>query len=216
MSDPSDFYAQSREAKKILAIEDPALGDSIHLLPALKLLREAYPRAELHVMAGPPSFFRSVAPWIDRVWPEMPRPTLANVPVARALRRERIEAVFCFSSHNRANLLANLIGARWRAGRHSDHNKPWWWQPLLYTRTVDYPWHLEPMFLQHWHTAKGFGVPGDTVAFGAQIKPEWFVEAGMSADERKTYVHVSPFYVFPGKELPMAQYVDLLTRLQQR
>lgn len=216
MPDPSDFYALTRDADSVLAIENPALGDAIHLLPALKLLRDAYPRAKLHVVGGPPSFYQSVAPWIDHAWPEMPRKPLANRELMQALRRERLGAVYVFSGHNRANLLANLIGARWRAGRHSDHNKPWWWQPLLFTRTVDYPWHQEPMFMQHWQVARHLGVPGDTPRFAAQVQPQWFLDTGMKAEDRKSYIHVSPYYGHAGKELPLEQYVELLTALHQR
>jgi ADP-heptose:LPS heptosyltransferase len=216
MSDPADFLALTRGAAKVLAIENPALGDSIHLLPALKLLRDNYPQAQLQVVAGPPSFFEAVAPWIDKAWPQMERRPLDNLELARALRRERIDAVFVFSGHNRANLLANLIGARWRAGRRTDHNKPWWWQPLLFTRTVDLPWHREPMFMQHWQMLKRCGLQGEQPDFGCRVRPEWLLETGLDPAARKTYLHMSPYYSFAGKELPLEQYVDLLVRLQKR
>ena len=216
MAEAGDFYALTRGARKVLAIENPALGDSIHLLPALKLLRDAYPQAELQVVGGPASFFQSVAPWIDRAWQPLRRKTTDNRPLMRALRAERIDAVYCFSGHNRANILANLIGARWRAGRRTDHNKPWWWQPLLYTRTVDYPWHREPFFLQHWHTARALGVPGGEPQFGAQVDPRWLEQAGIEAAARGSYLVVAPYYGFVGKELPRQQYVELLAELQHR
>ncbi|HWY23707.1 MAG TPA: glycosyltransferase family 9 protein, partial [Nevskia sp.] len=224
MSDPAEFYALTRDARKVLAIENPALGDSIHLLPALKRLRESYHRAQLQVVAGAPSFFRSVAPWVDLAWPEMPRRPIDNRALIASLRRERIDAVFVFSGHNRAGVVANLIGARHRVGRRTDHKKPWWWQPLLYTHTVNYPWHGEPMFRQHLQLLKACGLPGDYSEapgqYGARVLPEWFDQCGMSAGERKTYLHISPYYSYAGgdagRELPLQQYVDLLTRLRER
>ncbi len=216
MRDPAELYQLTRDAKKVLAIENPALGDSIHLLPALKLLRDNYPRAQLQVIAGAPSFFQSIAPWVDVPQPAMRRRPFDNIGLIKALRREHIDVVFVFSGHNRAGLIANLIGARYRVGRRTDHNKPWWWQPLLYTHTVDLPWHQEPMFLQHWKLLKMCGLQGDRVEFGARIKPEWFLECGLTEADRKTYLHVSPYYSFAGKELPVEQYVDLLTRLHER
>ncbi|MDR3416876.1 MAG: glycosyltransferase family 9 protein [Nevskia sp.] len=215
MSDPAGFYALTRNARKVLAIENPALGDAIHLLPALKLLRDNYPQAQLQVVSGLPAFFQSVAPWVDKAWPQLARRPLDNLGLIRNLRRERIDAVFVFSGHNRAGLVANLVGARWRVGRRTDHNKPWWWQPLLYTSTVDLPWHREPMYLQHWQLLKRCGLQGEHPDFGARVRPEWLREIGLG-EARKTYLHVSPYYAFAGKELPVEQYVELLTRLQQR
>ena len=52
------------------------LGDSIHLLPALWVLRQAYPEAELHVMVSEHvTKIMEVAPWVDKVWgyPRFPR-----------------------------------------------------------------------------------------------------------------------------------------------
>ena len=215
MPDAADFYELTRGARKILAIENPALGDSIHLLPALKLLRDNYPEAQLNVIAGPQSFFRSVAPWIDVPRRPLARRPLDNLDLIRELRADRMDAVFVFSGHNRASMLANLIGARRRVGRRTDHNKPWWWQPLLYTRTVDYPWHQEPMFLQHWQMLKRCGLHGDTPEYGAQVNPDWLLQCGLEAQDRKTYVHVSPYYSFAGKELVREQYIELLTALHR-
>jgi ADP-heptose:LPS heptosyltransferase len=215
MRDPAELYELTRGARKVLAIENPALGDAIHLLPALKLLRDNYPQAELHAIAGAPSFFQAVAPWVNVPHPTMRRRPLDNMDLIRALRRERVDVVFVFSGHNRAGLIANLIGARYRVGRHTDHNKPWWWQPLLYTHTVDLPWHREPIFIQHWKLLKKCGLRGDRPEFGARVKPEWFLESGLDAQDRKTYVHISPYYSFAGKELPAGQYVELLIRLHK-
>lgn len=216
MVEAAGFYALTKGARKVLAIENPALGDAIHLLPALKLLRDNYPQAELHVVAGPPSFFRSVAPWIDRPWPQLERKPLDNRALRHDLAREKIDVVYNFSGHNRAGMLANLIGARWKLGRRTDQNKPWWWQPLLYTATVDYPWHREPMFMQHWQLLKHCGLQGERQEYAARVQPQWYVETGLTPEERKTYLHVSPYYSFAGKELPQDQYIQLISRLQRK
>ena len=52
------------------------LGDSIHLLPALWVLRQAYPEAQLHVMVSEHvTKIMEVAPWVDKIWgyPRFPR-----------------------------------------------------------------------------------------------------------------------------------------------
>ena len=45
-----EFYEESRSARRVMLLDLGFLGDSIHLLPALWVLRKAYPEAELHVM----------------------------------------------------------------------------------------------------------------------------------------------------------------------
>ncbi len=213
MSDSADFFASSRDAKKVLVIDIPALGDTVHLLPALHLIRQNYPQAELHVMAGDPGFYAALVPWVDRCWPPVRRPFLKNLSLIGQLRREHFDAVIVITSHNRMVLIANMIGARWRLGRHTDEKKPWWWQPLLYTHTVNYPFHQELMYLQRWRMLKQCGLQGEAPEFHVALQPQWFGECGLTPDDRKTYLHVSPYYSFAGKELPVAQYVDLLTRL---
>ena len=216
MANTADFYAQTRDAKKILVVDTGALGDTVHLLPALHMIRSNYPAAEIHTVAGPPEFFRAVAPWVDRPWPGMRRKPADNIELVRALRREHLDAVFVLTGHNRAGLIGNLAGARWRLGRRTDENKPWWWQPLLYTHTATYPWHQEPMYRQHLQILQQCGLKTEAPQFGARVLPEWLHQAGVAEPDRKSYIHVSPYYSFAGKELPPEQYVELLTALHQR
>ncbi|MDB5985623.1 MAG: lipopolysaccharide heptosyltransferase family protein [Nevskia sp.] len=210
------FYALTRDAKKLLVIDIGALGDTIHLLPALRLIRDNYPHAALHLVGGHPDFYAALVPWVDVRWPPMRRPFLKNLDLIRDLRRENFDAVIVITSQNRAVLIANLIGARYRLGRHTDEKKPWWWQPLLYTHTVDYPFHREPMYLQRWKMLKACGLHGEAPRFDVRLQPQWLLDCGLDQADRKTYLHLSPFYAFAGKELPMTQYVELLTTLQAR
>src|SRR5439155_507517 len=63
--------------QKLLVIELAGLGDNVHLLPALWLVRRQWPGAELHVMvnANVASLFK-LTPWVDRLWsyPSAPKP----------------------------------------------------------------------------------------------------------------------------------------------
>jgi hypothetical protein len=47
-----EFYEATRGARRVMLLDLGFLGDSIHLLPALWVLRQAYPDAELHVMVS--------------------------------------------------------------------------------------------------------------------------------------------------------------------
>ena len=55
--------------KKILVMELAGLGDNVHLLPALRVLREQERDAQLHVMvsAHVADLFQ-LTPWVDRIW----------------------------------------------------------------------------------------------------------------------------------------------------
>lgn len=216
MSEGTDFHARTRDAKKLLVIDIGGLGDTVHLLPALRLIRDNYPRAQLHVVAGNPEFYEALVPWVDVRWPPMQRPFTKNLALIRALRRERFDAVIVITSHHRAVLIAWLSGARWRLGRRTDEKKPWWWQPLFYTHTVAYPFHLEPMYVQRSRMLQACGLVGEAPRLELRIPERAFLDCGLEENDRKTYVHVSPCCGSPGNELPLAQYVELLTRLHAR
>jgi ADP-heptose:LPS heptosyltransferase len=51
MSQPGaqTFYSRTRLARKVMVLDLGFLGDTVHLLPALWMVRQAYPLAELHV-----------------------------------------------------------------------------------------------------------------------------------------------------------------------
>ena len=55
---------------RVLVIELAGLGDNVHLLPALWLVRRRWPQAELTVLTPAPiaALYR-LTPWVDRVWP---------------------------------------------------------------------------------------------------------------------------------------------------
>ena len=54
-------------------------GDTVHLLPALWMVRQAYPIAELHVtVAAHVVSFMDCVPWADQVWGYMRFPRYAN------------------------------------------------------------------------------------------------------------------------------------------
>src|SRR5436853_7161362 len=87
--------APASAQRKLLVIELAGLGDNVHLLPALWLVRRQWPGAELHVMvnANVASLFK-LTPWVDRLWsyPTAPKPGVReNLRWANALRREHFD-----------------------------------------------------------------------------------------------------------------------------
>jgi ADP-heptose:LPS heptosyltransferase len=107
--------------EKILAIQFKYFGDAVLLTPALRALREYFPKGELHVLAPEEitPLFQHL-PWLNRVWPMPRRRGSAGFsqswPMIRALRRERFDRSVDFASNDRGAILSRFIGARHRLG----------------------------------------------------------------------------------------------------
>ncbi len=64
-----NFLERTRSAKKVMVFGLGFLGDTVHLLPALWRIRQAYPQAELHcAVAAHVSPLMECAPWVNHVW----------------------------------------------------------------------------------------------------------------------------------------------------
>src|SRR5437773_4140219 len=87
------FWERTRIAKKAMVLDLGFLGDTVHLFPALWMIRQAYPQAELHlIVATHVTSLMECAPWVDSVWgyPRFPKhATLReNIGTVRRLRKE--------------------------------------------------------------------------------------------------------------------------------
>jgi ADP-heptose:LPS heptosyltransferase len=206
-------------AQKILVIEVAGLGDNVHLLPALWLVRRSYPGAALHVAAarGTADLFR-LTPWVDRVWayPWNPRPGLReHLAFGMALRRERFDLAINFSGSDRTTVMTRLTGARERWGRrpHDGGMRGFDW---FYTRVLEQPFYTEPMYWQKWRCLAAQGFTGsDAPEFHVDIRPELQRRAGIEPGDEGRYLHVSPFTTAQRRELAPAQMAELLAGLRR-
>jgi ADP-heptose:LPS heptosyltransferase len=213
--------------RKVLVMELAGLGDNVHLLPALWLVRRRWADAELHVMvydhAAP--LFR-IAPWVDRVWayPASPKPGLwGNIDWVARLRRERFDWTINTTGSDRSSLLTWASGSPVRIGRRPADGGPFGWS-RLFTRVLEEPYYREPMYVQKWKLMRdaGFGDGGAHPEFHFTIDAALRAEAGLSPGDERTYVHVSPFtspnarYGLPAeaRELPMDQLAALVDRVR--
>jgi ADP-heptose:LPS heptosyltransferase len=106
---------------KILVIHFRYFGDTVLLIPALRVIRERHPNCELHMLVpeetGP---LLQHLPWLTRLW-LMPRHRgralfQRSWPVLRALRAERFDWSMDFSGVDRSAIVTFLVGARQRLG----------------------------------------------------------------------------------------------------
>ena len=205
--------------RKVLVMELAGLGDNVHLLPALWLVRRRWPDAELQVMvnAHVASLFRLV-PWVDRVWgyPSSPKPGLAgSLRWARTLRRERFDCVINSSASDRSSLLTWATGAPERIGRRpADGGPPGW--SWLFTRVVEHAHYLEPMYRQKWRllVEAGFAAEEPGPRFHVEIDPALRRSAGIEERDEGRYLHVSPFTTAAARELPREQMAGLIDALR--
>jgi ADP-heptose:LPS heptosyltransferase len=212
------FFDRTRAAKKVMVLDLGFLGDTVHLLPALWVVRQAYPQAELHVtVAAHITSFMDCVPWVNRVWGYMRYPRHAtlreNVQMVARLRREKFDVVINLNGSDRSSWLTFLSGAPHRLGRLPDDGGPLFWKQM-FTAHVSHPFTGEPVYLQRCHCLQKAGFPFTAPEFHTQVDPAGLRAADISATD--TYFHISPFTTSDSKELPPAQLAELIVALAEK
>jgi heptosyltransferase-3 len=213
-----DAAALAPDLERVLVLELAGLGDNVHLLPALWLLRRRWPDAELHVLTPAPvaALFR-LTPWVDRIWsyPVAPKPGwVRSLGWARKLRAARFGAVIDVKATDRSSLLAWASRAPLRIGRRPADGGPPGWR-TLFTHVTATPYYTEPMYVQKWRCLRqlGFDDPPGEPEFHVAIDPRLRREAGIDADADGRYLHVSPCTTANARQLPSLQLAHLIERL---
>jgi ADP-heptose:LPS heptosyltransferase len=214
------FYDESRFARRVMLLDLGFLGDSIHLLPALRVLRQAYPEAELHVMVSEHvTKIMEVAPWVDKVWgyPRFPRGPkwYQDFGRIRRLRAANFDAVINLNGSDRSSILTGLSGARWRLGRRPEDGGPTFWS-TMFTHIVEHPYKTELISTQRWHCLKKAGFPGAQPEFHPEIPEAARRSVREKAGDAGGWIHVSPFTTEDYKELPPGQIAEVLDQLHRR
>jgi ADP-heptose:LPS heptosyltransferase len=214
------FYEATLGAKRVMLLDLGFLGDSIHLLPALWILRQAYPEAELNVMVSEHvTKIMEVAPYVDRVWgyPRFPRGPkwYQDFGRIRRLRAGKFDVVVNLNGSDRSSILTGLSGARWRLGRRPADGGPAFWN-AMFTHIVEHPYKTELISTQRWHCLKKAGFPGDAPEVHIDIPEASRRIALEKAGGKGGWIHVSPFTTENYKELPPSQLSELLRKLNRR
>jgi heptosyltransferase-3 len=216
-SDPANFLQRTRGAKKVMVLDLGFLGDTVHLLPALWMVRQAYPQAELHVaVAAHITSFMDCAPWVDRVWGYMRYPRHAtlreNWQMISRLRREKFDVLINLNGSDRSSWLTFFSGAHERLGRIPDDGGPPFWR-RMFTAHVECPRTQEPVYLQKCRCLAKAGFPLAQPEFHIEIPAENLQAAEISAVDAGTYFHISPFTTADYKELPPEQLAEFIAAL---
>lgn len=124
---------------KILAIKFKFLGDVAVTVPALRALREAYPKAKLEVLVSEEAvpILKNI-PWIDKVW-GYPRKKNQGTKkdafsIIKALRKEKFNLSVDFVGNDRGAWMSLVIGAKIRLGPTAPRG--FWGRKYCYTLRV--------------------------------------------------------------------------------
>lgn len=212
-----NFLERTRHARKVMVLDLGFLGDTVHLLPALWMVRQAYPQAELHVtVASHITSLMDCVPWVNRVWGYMRYPRHAtlheNLQMVAALRREKFDVVINLNGSDRSSWLTFLSGARERLGRLPDDGGPLFWKQM-FTAHVHYPFGPDPVYVQRCRCLEMAGFPFTQPEFHTQVNPAGLRAADISEADGGTYFHVSPFTTADSKELAPEQLAELIAAL---
>jgi len=196
------------------------LGDMVHLLPALWMVRRAYPQAELHVgVAAHVASLMDCVPWVNQVWGYSRFPKHASIKenlsfIAR-MRRGRFDVLINLNGSDRSSWLTFFSGARERLGRIPQGGAPPFGRQG-FTEFVEHPFLLDPMYVQNCLCLEKVGFPFTQPEFHVDIKPANLEAANISTAEAGSYFHLSPFTTDDRRELPPAEFVELINTLRTR
>ncbi len=214
---PEIFFARTKGAKKVMVLDLGFLGDTVHLLPALWTVRQAYPQAKLHVtVATHVTSLMDCVPWVNKVWGYMRYPRHAtlreNFQMVAALRREKFDVLINLNGSDRSSWLSFFSGARERLGRTPDDGGPPFWK-RMFTAHVHHPFDLESVYLQRCHCLEKAGFPFTSPEFHVEMAPENLRAAEIFEADAGTYFHVSPFTTADYKELSPEQLAEFIGAL---
>jgi ADP-heptose:LPS heptosyltransferase len=216
---PEQFFARTRNARKVMVLDLGFLGDTVHLLPALWMVRQAYPQAELHVaVAAHITSLMDCVPWVDKTWGYMRYPRHAtlkeNFQMITGLRREKFDVLINLNGSDRSSWLTFFSGARERLGRVPDDGGPPFWR-RMFTAHVYHPFEPDPVYLQRCRCLEKSGFPAIPPEFHVEIDPANLKAAEIDATDTGKYFHISPFTTADHRELPPSQIVELVAALHK-
>lgn len=214
---PENFLHRTRDAKKIMVLDLGFLGDTIHLMPALWMARQAYPKAELHVtVANHVVSIMDCLPWADRVWGYMRYPRHAtlreNLDFIRRLRREKFDVLINLNGSDRSCWLTFFSGARERLGRWPEDRSAFF-RKFMFTARILYRAGDEPAYVSKCRYLAEAGFPFTEPEFHVEIAPEHLRAADIAEADKGTYFHISPFTTADHKELSPEQLATLIGAL---
>jgi heptosyltransferase-1 len=206
--------------QRILIIKPSSLGDVVHALPTLAMLRSRFPSAHIAWLVKEQwSGLLERAEGLDKIWPIQPglKGWLAIIP---QLRAERFDIVVDLQGLLRSGVVGWLTGAARRIGFANAREGSVW----LYSEKV-------PVALPDMHAvdryllvAARLGAPSagqPSPAFRLRRLPEDHkavadVLARHGLSEKTRWIAINPFARWPTKRWPLESFAGVADRIQQQ
>jgi ADP-heptose:LPS heptosyltransferase len=204
--------AQMDSAPKVLAIQFKYFGDAVLMTPALRAIREYWPKGELHLLVPEESapIFQHL-PWLNRVWP-MPRKRGRidfgrTWPIICGLRRQRFDRSIDFASNDRGAITSFLIGAKRRLGRAESGG--FFGRKFCYTECIAPETKIQHESTKLAQLLSGWDIPPPrTLEAEIRADPNLAGTAkGILPGDRAVFCHVASSQ--PKKEWPLAYWAKL-------
>lgn len=200
---------------KILVVDLGFLGDTIHLLPALWVIRQGLPQAQVHVVTTPVGAeVLAMTRCVDRVWRyPLGRPSppwWRHLDLQRELRRQRFDLAINLSGADRSLYVTAFSGSRCRVtrgGRILDAWQRW----LAGPRLPDQPRTL-PVFEQRRRCLEALGFAVDSEPRFDLVPPPPR-EVPVVSSIREGSIHLSISASTPFKEWPLEAWKALASKL---
>lgn len=204
---------------RLLFIKLKHIGDSLLLTPTLMAARAKYPPAQIWavvrrgcegILAGCPA--------IDRILtsaePETQRRAafnwLAELRLARELRRQRFDYAFELSDGDRGRSLAWLSGAKTRCANVALAPLSWWWRPKFNAQS-NFHWMNGHRVEKDFHTVNG------VLPLGVEIPPLAFarerIEPWPPAETCGDFTIIHPGTRWIRKRWPREKWIELAREL---
>ena len=207
------LFGKKKPVRKILCIRSDRLGEFLLTLPAIRLIKDNYPTAQIALMARQENLdlVRGFS-YIDRL---LPAPGIDSDPWTRELRRiikkEAFDAVVIFNPRKKFNLASFFAGIPQRVG----YNRKWGFllnrkipdiKHLAQHHEIEYNLSLAALICAHNY------VPEPDIPWNERSEIQKVLERE-TAGKCSSYVIVHPFSSDSTKEIDFAFWDTLISKL---
>lgn len=196
---------------KILVIQFQYLGDAVFMTPALQLIKNFYPRAELHVLvANEITSILKHVDYIDKLWGASrvrgKLNLLDQLPLIFQLRKEAFDRIVDFGGNDRGAFYSFLIGSKIRLGiinkpRNIIHKICY--NQKVFAPDLPLPYVYKYIYiLKLWGISQNLNIPHLKIAFNKKI----IASAKGKLKDKKIICHISTSQ--PKKEWPLKYWLE--------
>lgn len=207
--------------KKILIIQLGDIGDVVWMVPALQAVKNAYPQAQLMILARHPNAEVLLGEsYIERVFQINKNgkngSSFSPIKLLTALYREKFDLVIDLRADDRGAITSFLTGAKMRAALYYPGMT---WRNRLFTHLVDPPPSKERIYgaaEQSLRIIRGLGIEDVTTVPQITVNEKMVrkvraIIAAEKIDHSEGWISINPFSRWSYKEWGMEKWRNLIS-----